>query len=140
MPTVIVESLLHAWATWLRVEVDVGPEVDRAAGCAEGMWCSRQPWDDDSRRRPRIIVIDDELAMCVERCVIATGPVLAACLRSVYVRQIPPRRRAEVALLQEAVRRVSVLLGAPERAADAPERPQRRAPDAGAMSTSPESV
>ena len=130
------EQLLVAWGVWSRVDVNIGPEVDRAAGSLEGLYCSPQCWDE---RRPRIIVIDDDTAMRVERAVLGTGVVLAAALRTFYIRQRPPHTRAQVQLLHEAIRRVAALLGAPGCAPAPPERPQGRAADASAIRASPDS-
>ena len=128
------EQLLVAWGVWSRVDVNIGPEVDRAAGSLEGLYRSPQCWDE---RRPRIVVINDDTAMRVEKAVIGTGVVLAAALRTFYIRQRPPHTRAQVQVLLEAQRRVAVLLGA-GCAAGAPERPPRCAADAGATRISPE--
>jgi hypothetical protein len=128
------EQSLHAWGVWSRVDVNIGPEVDHAAGSAEGMWRSPQCWDE---RRPKVVLLCDDDAMKVEKAVLGTGIVLAAALRSFYIRQHPPRTRAQVQVLLEAQRRVGVLLGA-GCATGAPERPQGRAADAGAISASPE--
>ena len=76
----------------------------------------------------------DDDAMRVARAVLATGVVLAAALRSFYVRQHPPGTRAEVQVLEEAIRRVGLLLSAPQ---GMPNRCVRHAPGACAMSGSP---
>ncbi len=134
MPVGTVEQQLAAWGVWSRVEINIGPEVDRAAGSLEGLYRSPQCWDE---RRPKIVIINDDTAMRIERAVIGTGIVLAAALRSFYIRQHPPRTRAQVQVLLEAQRRVGVLLGAGCATAP-PERPQGRVADAGATRISPE--
>jgi len=81
-------------------------------------------------------ICDDE-AMRIERAVIATGMVIAAALRTHFIRRHPPRTRAETQALHEAIRRAGILLGVPGCAPAPPERSQRRAPDAGACRKSP---
>ena len=121
------EQLLVAWGVWSRVDVNIGPEVDRAAGSLEGLYRSPQCWDE---RRPKVVIINNDTAIRVEKAVIGTGVVLAAALRTFYIRQRPPHTRAQVQVLLEAQRRVAVLLGA-GCATGVPERPPRRAADAG---------
>ncbi len=126
-----VESILFQWGEWSRVEVEVGPGVARAAGSLEGGWSSPQVWDADPRRQPRIIVIDDQRAMAIEKAVVATGPIFASILRAVYIKRLAPRGRGERDLLHHAHERVAALLGASGCAPEPPERPPRRAADAG---------
>jgi hypothetical protein len=134
MPITTVEQLLVAWATWSRLDLQLGPN-DAGCGSAESAYRSPQCWDE---RRPRVVIIDDESALRIEKAVIGTGPILAAALRTHYIRQRPPHTRAQVQVLLEAQRRVGALLGASGCATDAPERPPRRAADAGATRTSPD--
>ena len=136
MPSAITtEQLLHAWGVWSRVDLNIGPEVDRAAGSLEGLYRSPQCWDE---RRPKVVIINNDTAIRVEKAVIGTGVVLAAALRTFYIRQRPPHTRAQVQVLLEAQRRVAALLGAPGCATEPPERPPRRAADAGATRISPD--
>lgn len=129
MPT--TESLLHAWGLWSRIEVNVGPD-DAACGSAESAFRSPQCWD--ATRAPRVVVIPDDQALRIERCVVATGPIMAAMLRHHYIRRLPLRGRGEHALLAESIRRCGELLIASETAQN---RRQSAAEEGHATHTSP---
>ena len=134
MPITTVEQQLVAWGTWSRLDVEVGPN---GAGCGsvESAYRSPQCW---TERLPKVVVIPDHEAMRVERAVIGAGVVLAAALRTHYIRLRPPHTHAQVQLLHEAVRRVGVLLNVPGCAPGAAEPPRSRAVDAGATRASGE--
>ena len=129
---------MFQWGTWSRFDSGVGPEVDRAAGSAEGAWQSPQCWDE---RLPKTVLLNDESAMRIERCVVRTGPVFAAILRMVYIKRLYPRGRGERDLLHQAHELVAALLNVPACPIAPPERPQGRAADAGAIpAISPEQI
>ena len=131
MPSDVI-ALLRAWAVWSVHDANVGPDVAHRTGSLEGGWASPQVWDADTRRQPRVILIPDDEALTIEHAVVRCGPILAASLRSYFIFQRAPRRRAEVDQLRIAVRRVGELL------ADALERPAARAAGAGDVRTHPE--
>ena len=121
-------ELLQSWATWSRLDARVGPEPVTGRSL-ESHHLPPQCWETPEVRET-LFAADD--AMRVARAVLATGVILAAAFRSFYIRQHPPRTRAQVQVLLEAQRRVAASLGAPGCATEPPERPRRRAADTGA--------
>lgn len=135
--TTAVERMLTEWGQWSRHDLDVGPQVGHAAGSLEGLYRSPQPWDDDNRRRPRVVPIADDQALRVEKGVVGCGPILAASLRAYFIHGRAPRRRMEVEDLRRAIARVGELLAAPQEARN---RRQSSADEHLATRTSPQSL
>jgi len=113
-----VEARLVQWGVWSRLDVNVGPQPATCRSL-ESQYLPPQCWE---APEPRETLVADDEAMHVERCVLQTGVVLAAALRSHYVRRRPLRTSAEDDLLREAARRVAALLAVPERGMHAVER------------------